>query len=332
MEDITTLKSIMINAIKRLPVENYSEGQTSEAIRNALIELNGGSTKLNHKTFYRGSQLFALVEEIIPTIIDEGFKDDDLLAGLIDYRNIPAGDEQSFEIEANSLVVVADSADGVRGIRRQRIDNRDTLTVPTVMKTCRVYEDLSRLLAGKIDFNTLIDNVAKAYKEKVYQDAYAALQAISKDTLGLGSEYNKGGSYNEDELLDLIEHVEAATGKKARIYGTKTALRKIDLKDVSDHGKEDKYMLGYYGMFNGTEIIAMRQAHIPGTNKFALDNTKLYVIADGDKPIKVVNEGDSILSERDPFQNNDLTQEYFYGQSMGVAVVCAQKLGVYTLS
>ena len=326
--------NVMINAIKGVNMENYSKGETSEAIRNALLEMNGGSKKLNLKTFYRGSQLYALVQELIPAIIDEGFKDEDALFNLVDYRNIADGDEDEFYIEGNSYFLVADAAAGIRGVRRQRIDKSETVTVKTSVKVVRVYEELNRLLAGKVSFDKFVENVAKSFKQRVLADAYKAISEMSKTTVGLDSEYFVAGTGSGDEaaLIDLIQHVEAATGKEARIYGTKAALRKVSTAVVSDEAKKDLYEMGYYGKFNGTEMICLRQVHKPGTSVFALDDSKLYIIAGDDKPVKVVNEGEGLLYEGDATANNDLTQEYVYGQTFGVGVACAEKMGVFTLA
>lgn len=79
-------------------------------------------------------------------------------------------------------------------------------------------------------------------------------------------------------------------------------------------------------------MICMRQVHKVGTSVFALDDSKLYIIAGDDKPVKIVNEGEGLLYEGDATANNDLTQEYVYGQTFGVGVVCAEKMGVFTLA
>ena len=65
------------NAVRHITSGEFSAAQTSDAIRQSLIELNGGSEKINFKKFHRGSQLYELVEELVPVIIEEGFKDDD---------------------------------------------------------------------------------------------------------------------------------------------------------------------------------------------------------------------------------------------------------------
>ena len=136
----------------------------------------------------------------------------------------------------------------------------------------------------------------------------------------------------EAALLTLIAHVEAATGKTARLYGTKAALRKVPNATVSDEAKSDLYNLGYYGKFNGNEMVALRQVHKPGTTTFAMNDNKIFVIAGGDKPVKVVNEGEGLMIEGDPTDNQDLTKEYVYGQPMGVAVACSEAMGVFTFS
>ena len=326
------LLQVMISAIKGNTGE-YTKGQASEAIRAALIEMNGGSKKINMKNFYRGSELYNLVQELIPVLIEEGFKDEDAMFQLVDYRNIAEGDEQEFEIEGNSLFVVADAAKGIKGVRRQRINDMQSVPVKTSMKVVRVYEELNRLLAGKVTFDKFVDNVAKAFKQKVMLDAYAALSSITSSTIGLDSNYVVGGSaFADSALLDVIAHVEAATGKPARIFGTKAALRNLAGTVVSEKEKEDIYNMGYYGKYYGTECIAMRQTHTPGTSSFALNDKKLYIIAGDDRPIKVVNEGEGLLHEGDPFDNNDLTKEYVYGQGFGTAVVCGQKMGVYSFT
>ena len=323
------LLQVMIDAVKGTSPENYTKGQTSEVIRQALIEANGGSNKINIKNFYRGSQVYSLIEELIPTIIDEGFKDEDVIFSLVDYRNIADGDEQEFEIEGNSLFAVADAAAGVKGVRRQRIDESQKVTVKTSMKIARVYEELNRLLAGRISFDTFVDRLAKSFKQQILADAYKAIDAIATNTVGLNADYvvasNVAGA--EDKLLELIAHIEAATGKTARLYGTKAALRKVPNAVLSDEAKSDLYNMGYFGKFNGNDMV-----HKPGTTKFAMNDNKIFVIAGGDKPVKVVNEGEGLMVEGEATDNQDLTKEYVYGQPMGVGVACSEAMGVFTFS
>lgn len=324
--------SVAIDAVKG----NYgafSAKQTSDELRAALIDLNGGSTVISPKTFYKGTPLFELVQEILPVIVEEGIKEEgNPLFDLVEHRNIKEGDSQEFIIEGDANFVVASVANGIRDVRRQRIVGGDTVRVNTEMKIVRVYENLGRLLAGRIDFNAFIDGVAKAFKDHITEAAYAAIDGLSTSTYGLDDTYVLTGTYNEEDLLALIDHVEAATGKTAKIYGTRTALRKLAGATMCESAKEDLYNVGYYGKFNGTDMICLKQAHKKGTSAFALNENKIFVIAADDKPIKFVDSGDGLLIEKEATENADLTREYIYGQAMGVGVICAAKLGVCTLA
>lgn len=323
--------TVAIDAIRGRSMGNYTAADTSDALRNAFIELNGGSTKISPKTFYKGTPLFTLVQELIPVVIEEGIKTEgNPLFALIDYKNIAEGDLAEFDIEGDANFVVASVANGIQGVRRQRIVGGDTVKVPTEMKIVRVYENLGRLLAGRIDFNKFVDGVAKAFNEYIASAAYTALAGITSNTYNLDSTYVKSGSMDAEALLGLVNHVEAATGKKAAIIGTKTAVRKLGSEvTYSAEQNADLYNKGYIGKFFGTDVIALEQAHIPGTSDFALADDALFVIAADDKPIKVVNEGEGLLIDRDPSVNADLTQEYVYGQGIGVGVICAAKLGYW---
>ena len=318
---------IMLDAVKGKSVENYSKGQTSDAIRNAMIEANGGSDKINLKTFYRGSEIFSLVQELIPAIIDEGFKENDPIFRLVEYRNIADGDEQEFYVEVNSNIAVADAAAGIRGVRRQRISAGESVTVKTFVKTVRVY-DRRRRIMEMIDY---IREQPLVY-QKVLADAAKAIQEIGSDTAGLNPDLVVSGTYSEDTLLGLIDDVESYNGKPATIYGTRKALRKLTTAVVSDEAKSDLYNMGYYGKFNGTPMVCIRQVKIPGTSTNAFADNKIYVIAGDDAPVKIVNEGAGLMLERDSADNNDFTQEYIYSQPFGVGVICAEQMGVYTMS
>lgn len=322
--------AVAIDAVKGNADSKYSAAQTSEELRKAFIDLNGGSSKIDIKNFYRGNELFELVQELIPVIIDEGIKADTnpLFTELVDYRNVKDGDEAEFDVEGDAHFVVATAADGIRDVRRQRISGGKSVTVPTHTKIVRVYENLGRLLAGRIDFNKFVDGVAKAYKDYIAEAAYAEINALSASTEGLSSTYVLTGTPTEADIVALVEHVEAATGKTAKIVGTKGALRKLSVATQADEYKTDLYKFGFYGMFNGIPCIRMNQAHKAGTETFALSDSKIWVIAGDDKPIKVVNEGDGLLIEGEATAKADLTKEYIYAQKMGVGVIVAQKLGV----
>lgn len=325
--------SVAIDTVKGKVDGKYSAKQTSDELRAAFIEMNGGSTKINPKTFHRGSDLFELVQELIPVIVDEGIKtSNNPLFKLVEYRNIKDGDTAEFVIKGDANFVVASAAKGIRDVRRQRIVGGDTVTVETEAKVVRVYENLGRLLAGRIDFNEFVDGVAKAFEDYIAKAAYTALAGVTSSTQGLNSTYVKTGALTAADLLTLCEHVEAATGKPAMIIGTRAALRLAIGSAISDSAEQntDLYNQGFIGKFNGIPCIALPQAHNAGTDTFAIADDALWIIAADDAAIKVVNEGDGLMIEKDATENADLTREYIFVERIGVGVVTAAKFGYWS--
>lgn len=204
------------------------------------------------------------------------------------------------------------------------------------MKAVRIYEELNRVLSGRVDFNSFINKVAESFRQKLLNDIYTLWAGATADQMGGTTYFPNAGSYSEDALLDLISHVEAAAGgKKATIIGTKKALRKLKDAITSDGAKDDLYNMGYVGKFYGTPVVATPQRHKVGSTEFVMDDKVITIIAGDDKPIKVVYEGNPIVLMGDPMNNADFTQEYLYAEKYGMGIVLAggnSGVGRYTMN
>ena len=332
MEKLQVVKLATDMIANRVPANFADTSKNSDALIDALIEANGGSSEISFKNFNRGNACFEIIEEIIPLIVHEGLKGNEFFMNLVDYRNIALGDDIDFWTEDKTELIVSDAAYGVTGIRRQRLGNKEKYNIDTRLKVVKVYEELKRLLAKRIDFNEFIKKVADAFLKDRYNEIYTAFDGISATTRGLNSTYVQSGTYSEDALLTQIQHVEAANEAVATIIGTKTALRKIATAVVSDEAKSDMYNMGFYGKFNGTNMIWVPQRHKVGTDEFLLNDNKIYIIAGDEKPIKYVTKGEGIMSVNDPLQSADFTQNYLYAEEAGVGVAFSNKIGIRTLS
>ena len=331
MADKNLIK-LAVDSYKGHVAGNYSVDDSMEVLRQALVEANGGSTKLDYRAIRDGkcNGLFAIVEEIINKTVIEGLPESCPLFDYVDYRNLAEGDTNIFEIRDNGLFVVSDIADGTQGLRRQRLTGGEEITVKTQLKGIKIYEELRRVLAGRVDFNELIDKVAESFQNKINNDIYAAVKAGFD---GLISPYKESGSFDESKLTAIIDHVEAATGKKAFILGSKQAVRKITGVKGADStsAKEELFAMGYFGHFYTTPIIVMENAHKVGSTDFVLGND-LYIVASDDKFVKFVTEGDTLIIPGDALGNADLSQEYFMAERYGISVVFAEAFGEYALS
>ena len=127
-------------------IEKYSQEQSMEVLREALIDANGGSTTLNYKNIRDGkcNGLFALVEEILARTVVEGIQEDDFFNTLVDFRNISLGDQNVFDVEDDDLFFVAEIAEGTQGVRRQRIAGVSQTPINTSLHAVKIYEELNR--------------------------------------------------------------------------------------------------------------------------------------------------------------------------------------------
>lgn len=325
MAEIKDVVKLAVDSYKGR-VEKYSVGQSQDVLRQALIDANGGSTKLDYKAIRDGkcNGLFTLVEEILSRTVIEGVQSDDFFNAFVDYKNVALGDKNVFIVEDNTLFVVDDVAEGNQGIRRQRLGGKSEVSIPTSMHAIRIYEELNRVLSGRVDFNVFIDKVAKSFSQKILNDIYTLWAGATAADLGGVAYFPTAGTYNEDDLLDVISHVEAAAGgKTATIVGTKKALRNLKESIMSDGAKDEFHNMGYAGTFFGTPVVAIPQRHQVGSTNFVFQDDVLTIVAGDDKPIKFVYEGDPLVIMGDPKTNADLTQEYFYGERYGLGLVLA---------
>ena len=225
----------------------YSVDESLDSLRQALVAANNGSTVLDYKAIRDGKcfGLFALVEEILSRTIVEGFQGDEFFNELVDFRNIALGDKNIFEIEDSDLFVVADAADGTQGIRRQRLGGVSKTEISTVLKVVKIYEEMNRVLSGQVDFNRLINKVSESFAVKLRDDTYSLFSTATADQFGGPTYFPAAGTYDEEVLLNLIAHVEAAAGgKPATIIGTKAALRKLSPAIQGTASQNDIYNMG----------------------------------------------------------------------------------------
>jgi hypothetical protein len=310
--------------------DKFSNTDANTVLREAFIELNGGSTKLDFKTLRRnGAAIFEIMEEILQNTVLEGLPEDNFFKQFVEFKNVALGDQNSFYIPDRTMLVVSEIADGTTNLRRQRMDVGTNTSITTSWKGVKVYEHLSRILSGRVDFNEMLNGIEKAFKLKVNDDCYSAFTGAFAS---LPAGFTTSGSFDEDSLIDIIEHIEAATGKMAMLAGTMKALRKVSTAVVSDTAKEDVYKMGYFGSFNGTPMMRIKQAHTVGTYTFKLSENDIYVVTTDEKPVKFVTEGEARILSGEAMANKDLTQEYFFANQYGTGVVITDLFGKFEIS
>lgn len=325
MENYKDIIKLAVDAYNGVQIK-YSTRESMDVLRQAMIDANGGKTTLDYKAVRDGkcNGLFTIIEEILSRTIVDGFQGDEYFNSLVEFRNIALGDKNEFFIEDSNLFTIAEAAEGTQGIRRQRLGGISSVSIPTTFKVVRIYEELNRILAGQVDFNRFIQVVSDSFRKKLLDDIYALWAAATAADFGGAVYFPAAGSYDEDALIDVINHVEAAAGgKTATIIGTKKAARNLAPSIQGNDSKGDLYNMGYYGKFYSNPVVITPQRHKVGSTNFIFDDDILTIIAGDEKPIKCIYEGQSTILLSDPTSNRDFTQEYFYGEKYGMGIVLA---------
>lgn len=307
---------------------NFSKEEANEVLRKALIDIAGGKETLTFKDFRRHKvEFFEILEEALSVLVSEGLENQ--FGDFAEVRNLAWGDTNVFTVPDTKLFPVAVISDGNFNIRKNRLDTGE-FTVPTVTRGVAIYEELYRFLSGRIDWVEMVNRVSKSFETEMANEVY---NAIYNSFDSLSAPYAVSGAYNEAELTELAQHVEAATGSNVLIFGTKMALSKVKPSDVSDNMRDTKNRIGYYGMINGYEMREIKQAHKPGTHEFAIDNNFLLVVPEADnKMVKIVNEGEALILENPGGINADQSLEYVFTMKSGVGIVKSFEYGIYKLA
>jgi len=292
----------------------FSKDEMNDALRNKLIEVLG-TDKINRKTLRRdGDLVFEILEESIGTITERRIEEE--FSPFAEYNNVGWGDTKVFTLENPDLFEVALVADGNGNLLRQRLENGE-ITVKTYMRGVKIYENIYRLLAGRVDFVKMANKVIDSYMNEIYR---------------IPDAYKVTGSFSSATFNEKVEHVEAANNASAMVIGTKTALNKVTGTYISDNMRDEFNSKGYFTSVDGTPMFRIKQVHTPGTDNFAINENFLMILpTGGEKIVKIVEEGDSIIEER-KMQGMDLGSEYMFLRKSGVAVVTGSKIGAYRLS
>ena len=333
MADIKDIVKLGIDAHTG-KIEKYSNDQAQDALRKALIEANNGSTKIDARAIRDGkcNGVFSIVEQILANTVVDSLTQNDFFNALVEYRNVAAGDQAVFRVMDANIFTVSEVAEGTQAIRRQRLVGEVDVPITTSMHMVRIYEEMNRVLSGRVDFNHMIDLVARSFTQQTLNDVYDLWANASQANMGGAAYFPAAGTFNEDTLLNVIEHVEAAAGgATATIIGTKMALRALIPSIIGTDQKNVVDAQGYLGKFYGSPVIAIPQRHRANTTNFVFDDKTITIIAGAgadSKPIKFVYEGDPIIIARDPKDNMDLTYEYLYGERYGLGLVTAGNAGI----
>lgn len=300
-----------------------------DALRNAIKDALGGEYNVyswqKHK--YDVFQIISTaIDAVMPTLLTDQFNN------IADIRTVSLGDKPLFDVQDPRAIRVGRVAAGANDMRRQTITNK-TFTIETEWYGTAVYAEFDQFMAGDIDWNSLVDRVAQAFVTHTQEKISEALTASYSM---LGAKDKIEGKATLDGLVSLAQRIQVKSNHPVAIYGTKAALSKIaELAGVNYYSgsmKDELNNNGYLNVVRGMKLIEIPQAFKVNTDEFALDDSKVLILPEGEKIIGVVMEGDSRTIEPENTTRNDLQMGFETQEKLGVSVLQMKVYGMASLA
>ena len=308
---------------------NFDKESANNAIKNIILETAGCAEKWDMYKFMDNKyKVFAIMKEILTPVVAENVLE--RFESWVDIEDVALGDSKEFEVMNMDLFEIGYVADGTSHLRRQKLVN-GKLAMTTFQLGAKIYTEFDDFRRGRVDFAQMIDRLGKSFEAKIGEIIVKQVQAAYN---GLDTNFKAEGAFSNEDLLEMVQRVEAKSGKAAVIYGTKVALANLK----SDNGwaaeveKEEIRNMGHVGMWHGAKVVEIPQA-LDRKNEFMIDDAMLYVIPDGTKIVKLLFEGDiDVIEVADPAVRKDMQFEYMFMRRLQLGVCKSSVYGVFKIN
>lgn len=308
-----------------------SEEEGNELLRKAILKTAGCENGWDKYVFEHNKHLvFKILSEVLEEVVGEQLMQQ--YEAWVDYRSVALGDTIEFKVPNQDLFEVGMVADGTDNLRRQRILH-GKVAMQSFQLGVKIYEEYVMFVMGKIDFADMINRVAKSVNNALMR---IVVKGIEQAYVPTGSEkYGFAGTYSDDEVLRVAQNVEAKTGLQPVIYGTKGALanlRKSSQALWADADKNEFREMGHVGMFNGYQVVEIPN-FMDVKDNLVLRQDELFIIPEGTKIIKLVNEGNAeVFESTDQHARLDNQIEYQFIQRFQLGVLKSNVYGVVIIA
>ncbi len=208
------------------------------------------------------------------------------------------------------------------------------ITVNARPHTIDTHIDFYPLVAGIFDMGNYAIKIGRSFAADIF---LRAVKGMTEATTEFGAAYATNG-VTPELFGTLRERVQAANGGMNVIaVGTATALSHLTLGgNYQVEIGEEMNKVGYLDQYLGVPIVALKNVLVPGTTNssatLALDDKKIFLVpVAGDRPVKIVFEGNEISVDYNPEHSSDSRYGISIEMRYGVSAICGSKYGVITL-
>lgn len=276
---------------------------------------------------------FAIILAQVINAINPEVSNDIFTRFIAETRQIGYGDTATFQIESNDLFAVKDQAEGIRRTVDQPMWD-DEITVPTHRVSLSSHIDWYPFAAGRFDMGYFAVKIAKSFAAYIFVKAIKGMVAATAE---FGAAYQAAG-VSVQNWGTLQQRVKAANGGMNVIaIGTPIALAAANLGgNYQVMIGEEMNKVGYLDQYLNTPLVAIDNVLAAGavnsTGALLIPDDVIYMIpVAGDKPVKIVFEGNQTTVSDDPEKTSDERYGITVSLRLGVSAVCGSKFGTINL-
>jgi hypothetical protein len=316
------LKGIAKYAVTGTPSEARFEADGLACLKSPMVR--------NNSTFRDqfNAVLAQVVTAIVPEVVNEDFE-----RYIAEIKQVGYGDTARFQIESNDLFKVNEKAEGVRrGVDQPMYDTEFTVNAHPIEISTHI--DWYPYASGTFDMGNFALKIARSFEAYIFLKAIKGMASASSN---FGAAYGANG-VTPTLWGTLKQRVSAANGGMNVIaIGTEIALSNVSLQgNFQVQIGEEMNKVGYLDQYLGVPIIALKNVLVPGTTNgsatLALADNKIYFVpVAGDKPVKIVFEGNEVAVEYDPAHTSDTRMGITVTMRVGISAICGAKYGTITL-
>lgn len=271
------------------------------------------------------SKFFGVISQALPPVITSTVNY--MFMEMADTRNIGWGDTAHYTIPSKDIFTVNAIGKGLKRGAIQRLYSEDVTINPSGHEVT-VGMDWYQLVSGRYDIGEWMYRVGLSYATDITKLVYDQIDGAYAT---LPTPLQIAG-FSDASFISLAQRVKYANGGLP-VYGmgTMTALSSvIPSNDFLKMELGGEYAtMGYLGRYKQVNLLEVPQILVPGTVNttltFGIDDTRIYFLSAGEKPIKLVFEGEAITKEENVTETADgqmvVSVQNYYGAKFASAAV-----------
>ena len=204
-------------------------------------------------------EVFAIIEEVLDTTINEAWRSDPFYRDLVDSRNLALGDRNEFIIEDDTWITVNQFSGNTWDTAREKLSGRRKINLDTKWWYAHVYDDFERFRVGAITIEELLTRMTSAFIRCV--DSMIAT-VFNDAANNLPATFSVASTLTVAEMRELIQKVRVASGKNIRIMGTEMATAHLnELQEIkySEQMMREMHSTGRLGKWMGHNVVEIPQ-------------------------------------------------------------------------